>query len=110
MHQDCYRLKYSTPTISLAPTISLGSHQNIGLHTGARACRSLSADDEAEPWLKAGQNKRSSQRGWRSGHSRMNGVRSTIAAAKLESRGLRLTDHLMGVFNVLEHKYCSQGL
>ena len=25
------------PTISLVPTISLGSHQNIGLHTGARA-------------------------------------------------------------------------
>ena len=25
------------PTISQAPTISLGSHQNIGLHTGARA-------------------------------------------------------------------------
>ena len=26
---------YNAPTI--APTISLGSHQNIGLHTGARA-------------------------------------------------------------------------
>ena len=27
------KLSYETP----APTISLGSHQNIGLHTGARA-------------------------------------------------------------------------
>ena len=28
--------KICLPTISLVPTISLGSHQNIGLHTGAR--------------------------------------------------------------------------